>query len=68
MCRTEVAFGLENLGFSREEISRRVDETLEFLGILHLRDRETFSISGGEKQKVALAGVLADAAQDSPSG
>lgn len=56
--RTEVAFGLENLGFSREEISRRVDETLDFLGILHLRDRETFSISGGEKQKVALAGVL----------
>ncbi|GAP22136.1 ABC transporter ATP-binding protein [Leptolinea tardivitalis] len=56
--RNEVAFGLENLGFSREEIIRRVDETLEYLGILHLRDRETFSISGGEKQKVALAGVL----------
>lgn len=56
--RNEVAFGLENLGFSREEIGRRVDETLDFLGILHLRDRETFSISGGEKQKVALAGVL----------
>ncbi len=56
--RNEVAFGLENLGLPREEISRRVDETLEFLGILHLRDRETFSISGGEKQKAALAGVL----------
>ncbi|HEX7555850.1 MAG TPA: ABC transporter ATP-binding protein, partial [Leptolinea sp.] len=56
--KNEVAFGLENLGFSREEITKRVDETLEFLGILHLRDRETFSISGGEKQKVALAGVL----------
>lgn len=56
--KNEVAFGLENLGFSREEITRRVDETLKFLGILHLRDRETFSISGGEKQKVALAGVL----------
>jgi energy-coupling factor transport system ATP-binding protein len=57
--RNEVAFGLENLGFSREEITQRVDETLEYLGILKLRDRETFSISGGEKQKVALAGVLA---------
>lgn len=56
--KNEVAFGLENLGVSRDEIIRRVDETLEYLGILHLRDRETFSISGGEKQKVALAGVL----------
>lgn len=56
--RNEVAFGLENLGFTREEIDQRVDETLKYLGILHLRDRETFSISGGEKQKVALAGVL----------
>ncbi len=54
----EVAFGLENLGLSREEILKRADETLNFLGISHLRDRETFSTSGGEKQKVALAGVL----------
>lgn len=55
----EVAFGLENLGIERKEILRRVDEALDRLGILHLRDRETFSISGGEKQKLALAGVLA---------
>jgi energy-coupling factor transport system ATP-binding protein len=54
----EVAFGLENLGLPREEILKRADETLEFLGISTLRDRETFSTSGGEKQKVALAGVL----------
>jgi energy-coupling factor transport system ATP-binding protein len=54
----EVAFGLENLGMPREEILERADETLNFLGISHLRDRETFSTSGGEKQKVALAGVL----------
>jgi energy-coupling factor transporter ATP-binding protein EcfA2 len=54
----EVAFGLENLGLPREEIMDRVEETLQFLGISHLRERETFSISGGEKQKVALAGVL----------
>lgn len=54
----EVAFGLENLGMPREEILQRADETLKFLGISHLRDRETFSTSGGEKQKVALAGVL----------
>ena len=56
---TEVAFGLENLGLPRAEIRQRVDETLRYLGIAHLRDRETFYLSGGEKQKVALAGVLA---------
>ncbi len=55
----EVAFGLENLGMPREEIFQRVDEALNFLKIPHLRDRETFNLSGGEKQKVALAGVLA---------
>lgn len=57
--RNEVAFGLENLGLPREEIVRRIDETLEYLGIAGLQLRETFSLSGGEKQKVALAGVLA---------
>jgi len=54
----EVAFGLENLGLPRPEIIQRVDETLKYLGISHLRERENFHISGGEKQKVALAGVL----------
>lgn len=55
----DVAFGLENLALPRQEILERIDETLDYLGILHLRDRETFGISGGEKQKVALAGILA---------
>ena len=55
----EVAFGLENLGMPREEIYQRVGEALNFLKIPDLRDRETFNLSGGEKQKVALAGVLA---------
>ena len=55
----EVAFGLESLGLPREEIIPRVEKALDRLGILHLRDRETFSASGGEKQKIALAGVLA---------
>jgi energy-coupling factor transport system ATP-binding protein len=56
---TEVAFGLENLGLPREEIRQRVEKTLDYLGIANLRDRETFYLSGGEKQKVSLAGVLA---------
>ncbi|MBI5946074.1 MAG: ABC transporter ATP-binding protein [Chloroflexi bacterium] len=55
----EVAFGLENLGMPRAEIYSRVDEALNFLKIPHLRNRETFHLSGGEKQKVALAGILA---------
>jgi energy-coupling factor transport system ATP-binding protein len=55
----EVAFGLENLATSRAEMIKRVDEALEYLGIMYLRGRETFSLSGGEKQKIALAGVLA---------
>lgn len=55
----EVAFGPENLGLPRDEIMARIDEVLARLGIEHLRQRETFALSGGEKQKVALAGVLA---------
>lgn len=55
----EVAFGLENLGWPRDQIIATVEETLEFLRIGHLRDRETFYLSGGEKQKVAIAGTLA---------
>ena len=55
----DVAFGLESLGLPREEIFPRVDQALDHMGILHLRDRETFGTSGGEKQKIALAGVLA---------
>lgn len=55
----EVAFGLENLGLPRAEIIERVDEVLKFLKIHDLGARETFTLSGGEKQKVALAGVLA---------
>jgi energy-coupling factor transport system ATP-binding protein len=54
----EVAFGLENLSIPRDEILERADNTLRFLGIEDLKDRETFSTSGGEKQKVALSGVL----------
>lgn len=55
----EIAFGLENLSLSRAEIRQRVESALEFLHINHLGERETFNLSGGEKQKVALAGVLA---------
>jgi len=55
----EVAFGLENLGMPRAEIYERVQAALDILEISHLSDRDTFTLSGGEKQKVALAGVVA---------
>jgi len=55
----EVAFGLENLGMPRPEIYQRVRASLDMLEISHLSGRDTFTLSGGEKQKVALAGVLA---------
>lgn len=54
----EVAFGLENLAVPRPEMLFRVQEVLEYLGIAHLYDRETFHLSGGEKQKVVVAGTL----------
>ena len=55
----EVAFGLENAGLPREEILNRAEGSMEHLRISELRHRDTFNLSGGEKQKVALAGVLA---------
>ncbi|MFN8382582.1 MAG: ABC transporter ATP-binding protein [Anaerolineales bacterium] len=55
----EIAFGPENLGFPRAEIETRVDQAMKRLKIEYLRARETFNLSGGEKQKVALAGLLA---------
>jgi energy-coupling factor transporter ATP-binding protein EcfA2 len=55
----EVAFGLENLAFPRDLIAKRVEESLDTLGIAHLRCRQLSELSGGEKQKVAIASVLA---------
>jgi energy-coupling factor transporter ATP-binding protein EcfA2 len=55
----EIAFGPENLGMPRDEIIERVEMAMQRLGLEYLRERDTFNLSGGEKQKVALAGVLA---------
>ena len=54
----DVAFGMENLGFSPEEMDKRIDESLKILGIQELRFAQTSKISGGQKQKVSLAGIL----------
>lgn len=54
----DLAFGAKNLGLRGDELSARVDGVLERLGIPHLAERESYALSGGEKQLVALASVL----------
>jgi len=55
----EMLFGLENFGVPHDQIKQRVSETLETVGISDLRDREIATLSGGQKQKVAIAAILA---------
>ncbi|MCX5974835.1 MAG: energy-coupling factor transporter ATPase [Coprothermobacterota bacterium] len=57
----DVAFGPKNLGVPKEEIGKRVDEALLKVGLRpqSLRDRSPFTLSGGEKRLVSIAGVLA---------
>jgi energy-coupling factor transporter ATP-binding protein EcfA2 len=59
LVRDELAWGLENRGLPRPEIAARVASTLSFLRIGKLEDRITYDLSGGEKQRVALAAVHA---------
>ncbi len=54
----DVAFGMENLGFESEEMDKRIDESLNILGIKDSRYSQTNKLSGGQKQKVSLAGIL----------
>ncbi|MCI2051256.1 MAG: energy-coupling factor transporter ATPase [Atopobiaceae bacterium] len=55
----EMLFGLENFGVPHTEIEGRIEETLATVGITDLRDREIATLSGGQKQKVAIAAILA---------
>ncbi|HEX8204425.1 MAG TPA: ATP-binding cassette domain-containing protein [Solirubrobacteraceae bacterium] len=57
--RAELAFPLENRGHGPAAIARGVEETALALGIAHLLDRSTSTLSGGELQRVALAAALA---------
>jgi cobalt/nickel transport system ATP-binding protein len=54
----EVAFGPLQLRWTKDEIRRRVAETLDLMEISHLKDRPPHRLSGGEKKRVALASVL----------
>jgi len=55
----EIAFGLENLGYPKNLIARRIEEALDTVGIARLRFARNNELSGGEQQKVAIASVLA---------
>ncbi len=55
----DVAFGPENLGLPREEIRRRVNSSLELVGMLDYLHHAPHKLSGGQKQRVAIAGIIA---------
>ena len=55
----DVAFGPENLGIKLPELRERVDQAMKDVGIYELRLREASGLSGGQKQKLAIAGALA---------
>jgi energy-coupling factor transport system ATP-binding protein len=55
----EVAFGPENLSLPVAEVQARVARALDWVGLASLRDRKTTTLSGGEKQRLAIASILA---------
>ena len=55
----ELLYGLENFAIAKDEVEPRLEEALRAMGIEDLRDRAIASLSGGQKQKVAVASILA---------
>ena len=59
-CYKDIAFGPKNMGLDEAEIDRRVHEAADFVGLdLALLERSPFELSGGQKRRVAVAGVMA---------
>lgn len=56
---SEIAFGPENLGLSPESVRERVDRVMKDLSLEALRDRHPATLSGGEKRRLTIAGILA---------
>ncbi|GCD46217.1 ABC transporter ATP-binding protein [Streptomyces paromomycinus] len=54
----ELAYGMESLGLAPDVMRRRVEETLDLLGLADLRDRAITTLSGGQQQRVAIGSVL----------
>lgn len=57
----DIAFGPHNLGLTEDEIEKRVKESMKLVGLdfIEMKDRSPFDLSGGQKRRVAIAGVLA---------
>ena len=55
----DVGFGPENMGVPTEDIWKRVNKSLEAVGMTAFRHRSPNKLSGGQKQRVAIAGVMA---------
>ncbi|MBN2110183.1 MAG: ATP-binding cassette domain-containing protein [Methanosarcinaceae archaeon] len=55
----DVAFGPVNLGYPKEKVEEIVHRTLEYVGLTHLRDKPPHHLSGGQKKRVAIAGIIA---------
>lgn len=55
----EISFGLENMGISREDMIKRIDDAMELLDISKYRDRYPFDLSGGQMQRMAIASIIA---------
>ncbi len=56
----DIAFGPTNMGLEQEEIDRRVDEAMKMVGLdAKYKEKSPFELSGGQKRRVAIAGVLA---------
>ena len=55
----DVAFGLENVGMPKPKMVEEIDEAMEHVGIIELRERGTHELSGGQKQRLTIASVLA---------
>ena len=54
----EIAFGIRQMGMPEEEVQKRVEDILKLLKIEHLKHRQPYHLSGGEKRKIAIASVL----------
>ncbi|KAA0544073.1 energy-coupling factor ABC transporter ATP-binding protein [Bacillus sp. BGMRC 2118] len=57
--KDDVAFGLENKGVAREEMIKRIDNSLSLVNMHQFLDQEPHHLSGGQKQRVAIASILA---------
>ncbi|MDW7732714.1 MAG: ATP-binding cassette domain-containing protein [Methanolobus sp.] len=55
----DVAFGPTNLDYSKEKVQEIAHKTLEYVGLMHLKDKPPHHLSGGQKKRVAIAGIVA---------